>query len=468
MSTAAAADLSKATLWLRAWGTTFFAIPQNGAVQQADVDCVPCSVNACNGYCQCHHIKVVRNSVVTFADGRQDMQCVENCEPDNPEPAKHYSQPVIQTLQMFVGEMSCLMLYGVIRLYRYLKKRHEQKMREREPLLTTPVPIGYGSANASMISQYAGVAYPYSNIFFDGGLFKLALGPRAKPRTSKFFPTMLKFLPAASCDICGTTLMNVALLIMPVSIFQMTRGALVMWVGLFSVLFLRHRLYFYQWLSLVLVMMGVASVGMSSVVGSSLSSSAFLLPVLGADSSNQTSNALFGLLLVLFAQIFSAVQFVWEEKVMGDDEVPAMLAVGLEGTCGALQVLVLMTLLHFAVGRTEAGRGGFFDMHAGWHQTVGTRRVLWSSIGCAISIAGFNLFGMSVTKRVSATARSTIDTLRTLGICFVSLVLGWEVLRPLSGTLQALGFVMLAYGTFLFNGVVDPPVCLQPVEHHVV
>ena len=319
-----------------------------------------------------------------------------------------------------------------------------------------------------MISQYAGVAYPYSNIFFDGGLFKLALGPRAKPRTSKFFPTMLKFLPAASCDICGTTLMNVALLIMPVSIFQMTRGALVMWVGLFSVLFLRHRLYFYQWMSLVLVMMGVASVGMSSVVGSSLSSSAFLLPVLGADSSNQTSNALFGLLLVLFAQIFSAVQFVWEEKVMGDDEVPAMLAVGLEGTCGALQVLVLMTLLHFAVGRTEAGRGGFFDMHAGWHQTVGTRRVLWSSIGCAISIAGFNLFGMSVTKRVSATARSTIDTLRTLGICFVSLVLGWEVLRPLSGTLQALGFVMLAYGTFLFNGVVDPPVCLQPVEHHVV
>jgi drug/metabolite transporter (DMT)-like permease len=40
--------------------------------------------------------------------------------------------------------------------------------------------------------------------------------------------------------------MNVGLLYTPVSIFQMTRGALVFFVGILSMVFLRRRMYFYQ------------------------------------------------------------------------------------------------------------------------------------------------------------------------------------------------------------------------------
>jgi drug/metabolite transporter (DMT)-like permease len=41
-------------------------------------------------------------------------------------------------------------------------------------------------------------------------------------------------------------LMNVGLLYTPVSIYQMTRGALVLFVGMLSVMFLRRRLWLYQ------------------------------------------------------------------------------------------------------------------------------------------------------------------------------------------------------------------------------
>jgi drug/metabolite transporter (DMT)-like permease len=41
--------------------------------------------------------------------------------------------------------------------------------------------------------------------------------------------------------------MNVGLLYTPVSIYQMTRGALVLFVGILSVLFLRRRLHLYQY-----------------------------------------------------------------------------------------------------------------------------------------------------------------------------------------------------------------------------
>ena len=40
--------------------------------------------------------------------------------------------------------------------------------------------------------------------------------------------------------------MNVGLLYTPVSIYQMTRGALVLFVGILSVIFLRRHLWLYQ------------------------------------------------------------------------------------------------------------------------------------------------------------------------------------------------------------------------------
>lgn len=73
--------------------------------------------------------------------------------------------------------------------------------------------------------------------------------------------------------------MNVGLLYTPVSIYQMTRGALVLFVGILSVIFLRRHLWLYQfvfftflslaslirlrWVSLLTVMAGVSLVGYS-------------------------------------------------------------------------------------------------------------------------------------------------------------------------------------------------------------
>lgn len=90
--------------------------------------------------------------------------------------------------------------------------------------------------------------------------------------------------------------------------------------------------------------------------------------------------------------------------------------------------------------------------------------------------SGFNFFGLSVTRTVSATSRSTIDTCRTLFIWLVSLSLGWESFK----WLQVVGFGLLVYGTFLFNDIIRPPLkaCLptsrregqvllpeEPIEH---
>jgi len=264
--------------------------------------------------------------------------------------------------------------------------------------------------------------------------------------------------------------MNIGLLYTPVSIYQMTRGALVLFVGVLSVIFLRRRLWLYQWLSLITVMAGVALVGLSgsmikntlkeSPLGNILLLRASGNPSLEPIDDPEATTVLVGVFFILFAQIFTASQFVLEEKIMGRYAVAPLVAVGFEGLFGFITILIFIPILSIP---SVAARSPFFDLTRGWHQTIDNPHVLWSGVVIAISIALFNFFGLSVTRHVSATARSLTDTCRTLAIWIVSLGLGWEVLLFPISLLQVLGFSLLVYGTFLFNNLVNaPPCCPMP------
>ncbi|KAI4177019.1 MAG: hypothetical protein LQ343_000499 [Gyalolechia ehrenbergii] len=272
----------------------------------------------------------------------------------------------------------------------------------------------------------------------------------------------------ACCDIAATTLMNVGLLFVAASIYQMTRGALILFVGLFSVLFLHRQIFLYQWSALFIVVLGVAVVGLAGAIAPnpqaqpdprSLTETSILLlrdasqQLKAAAVSPSALKTVLGVLMIAGAQIFTATQFVLEEWILEKYALEPLKVVGWEGVFGFLITLVGMIGLHLAVGRTEAGRNGYFDMREGWREITHYRIIAVTSVLIMISIGGFNFFGLSITRSVSATARSIIDTCRTLFIWIVSLGLGWETFK----WLQILGFALLVYGTFLFNDIVRPP-----------
>lgn len=270
---------------------------------------------------------------------------------------------------------------------------------------------------------------------------------------------LLLALPA-TCDIAGTTLMNIGLLLVAASVYQMTRGMLVLFVGLLSVIFLHRSLRLVQWTALFIVVFGVMLVGFSGFVNPHVSSSSkpesqYLdtfgtANKLGQNTNGAWFNAL-GITLIALAQIFTATQFVLEEHILERYELDPLKVVGWEGTFGFCITLIAMFVLHllFGSGASESP----FNMVVGWHQVIDNKAVAISSLLIMISIGGFNFFGLSVTRSVSATARSTIDTCRTLFIWMVSLALGWEHFA----WLQILGFICLVYGTFLFNEIVRSP-----------
>jgi len=172
----------------------------------------------------------------------------------------------------------------------------------------------------------------------------------------------------------------------------------------------------------------------------------------------ELGKVLVGVFFILFAQVFTATQFVVEEKILARYSVSPLVAVGYEGLFGTLSLLLFVPIL--AIPSISA-LSPFFDLPRGWYQMINTPAILYSSLAICLSISLFNFFGLSVTRHVGATARSLTDTCRTLSIWLISLGLGWEkLLFPIS-LLQVLGFSLLVYGTFMFNNLVKPPSCLS-------
>lgn len=326
----------------------------------------------------------------------QDNQCVAFC--DDPENRVLFEQPVLQTLVMFVGESGC----WIVVLISFLSSKYTtkyQRVNETTPLVST--------VESSVKTELRA-----------GQSFVLAV--------------------PAICDICGTTLLNLGLLYTPVSVYQMARGTLILFVALFSVIFLKRKISRIEWSALFVVVFGVFLVGLAS--GGSGS---------GKDNEPAATSVIIGMSMIFVGEVFSATQFVVEEYIMTRWTMVPVKLVGWEGFYGFVVTLLAMFVMNFAAG--SKGRGGPFDISTAFYQLFTFPTVWMSSVAIMISIGSFNFFGLSLTDRLSATARSTIDTSRTLLVWVVSLALGWETFK----SLQLLGFIFLVFGTLAFNGVLD-------------
>lgn len=324
----------------------------------------------------------------------QDNQCVKNCSDPDVSTHKNFEQPAIQTLQMFIGELGIYMVYYVLYKAPFAKRAEYQPLGELTP-------------------------------------------PTLK---SKSF---LLAIPSV-CDMLATTCMNVGLIYTPVSIYQMTRGAIVLFVAILSVLFLQRRIRPLEWIALVIVTLGIGIVGYSGSRG-------------GPNKTNEEEPALviFGMCLIILAVSLQAVQFVVEEKILAKYHFTPLRLVYTEGFFGVTILTVCMVMLNFIMGLFQSKKefvDSPFNLGESLAQTFLLRQVLISSLAIMICISTFNFCGVSLTQKLSATARSTIDSCRTLLVWLTAMILGWESFS----FLQFFGFATLLFGTLCFNGVLQP------------
>lgn len=322
----------------------------------------------------------------------QDNQCVRNCEDTGSSP-QYFNQPAIQTLQMFLGELAMFFVYLG---YKWYYSRSYIQLDQEE-------------------STGGGVA-----------LFK-----------------HWKLAIPAICDLSCTTLLNIGLIYVPVSIYQMTRGSVVLFVAVLLVVFLNRKISKLHWIALVVITLGVAIVGLSGTQTKE------------KEATLSAGLIVFGILLIIGATSLQGVQFVVEEHILAKQPIIPLQLVYIEGFFGAVTIVMFMVVLNFVAKAVQSPKEfaqSPFNIVEAFSEVLGNKTVLVTSFLIMASIASFNFCGLSITHRISATARSTVDTCRTLIVwLFAVVVMRWEHFK----FLQMMGFAILVFGTLWFNGVIE-------------
>lgn len=248
------------------------------------------------------------------------------------------------------------------------------------------------------------------------------------------------FLPPALLDMIATSIMYIGLHLTYASSFQMLRGSVVIFVALLSVAFLRRVISTREWIAIALIMTGLTIVGVSDFVSSS-------------GTKVDVNSVLTGDMLIVMAQIITALQMIYEEKFVKNLDIPALQAVGWEGFFGFIVLGALQVPFYYIpAGRPFAdnSRGTLEDLPDALTQLSNNHMLIFAVLGTVLSIAFFNFAGISVTKEMSATTRMVLDSVRTLFIWLISLALGWQEFHAL----QILGFFVLIFGLFVYNDLI--------------
>ena len=279
--------------------------------------------------------------------------------------ARQFNHPFLQAWFMFVGELLCLLVFkGMV----YNASRKSKKEKDA-----------------------VDCAEPFSPFIF--------------------------VLPAC-CDMTATSLMYLGLTMTDASVFQMLRGSVIIFTGIFSIIWLKRTLYLFHWIGMLAVLIGCIIVGLASVLNKPTNASEARDPQLGNT-------------LIVVAQVVTAVQMVVEERYVSGKNIPALQAVGWEGVFGMTILGLLLIPMYYipavdGLSEMESGGSHFEDAIDGFFQIKNSIQLLLCICGTISSIACFNYFGISVTKSMSAVHRMVLDSIRTIVIWCVSLFLGWE------------------------------------------
>ena len=245
------------------------------------------------------------------------------------------------------------------------------------------------------------------------------------------------FALPALCDGVASALLNLGLCYVSASVFQMFRGTVVIFAGLFTVTILQKRLKSHNWLGIVMITAGAALVGASSLIEQKKRRE---------KSEYADSQALLGLIMIILAQALNALQFIAEEKFVKEIKTPVLVAVGIEGVTG---LCLCLLCLPFAAYLPAPDGKPLDEIGKGIRAVASNTRLQWTSMAIVLCIAVFNFTGISVTKRLSGTARAAIDVTRTAIIWVVGIGMHWERFHAL----QAVGFGILIAGTSVYNDI---------------
>ncbi len=248
-------------------------------------------------------------------------------------------------------------------------------------------------------------------------------------------------------DFCGSTVMFIALGLVPASVYQMMRGFIVVITCLFAKFFLGKKYFRHHWLSVIIITFGIILVGLAAIFYGS------------GETSKSTGSMIAGVVMLVVSQFFTATQFIMEARLFDRYYIHPLKLVGCEGMMGLSISIVFIIIFAFVpcpgIDFCEAPYNHLTEPIGAMKELVTPVTILVCGLAIVLSIAFFNVAGVSVTKFTSAGHRAVVDLSRTVIIWVFFLALGNEKFVGM----QLAGFIILTLGSLIFNEVIRLPFC---------
>lgn len=278
-------------------------------------------------------------------------------------------------------------------------------------------------------------------------------------------PTPLKtrFLLAipATCDLITTTFNIFGLIYINVSIFQMLRGAQIIFTAIFSVIILKKKLIGHEIFGIILVIIALTLVGWASMYIPSSES-------ISDSTDRSTKEKLFGSFLVVAAQVSYSIQIIIEDyflHVQFQDQLGALEVIGNEGLMGfSITTLIFFPFAFLCPGKDPSPmKKGSLENIWDTLLMVYHKPILIAIFIIFIIFSGsYNIFVMCVIAFSSSLNEAIIDAVRTLLIWVVMLIC-YQIGLPFGeqwnmySFVELSGFLLLVTGNFVFDGNLKLP-----------
>ena len=339
------------------------------------------------------------------------------------------------TFCMFIGESICLLIY--IFFTNKNNKTDEDNLNQISKLLTNNDTSNLEETNENNYEKID------NNEIND-----------IKKEEAKFW----YFLIPATFDLFGSSINSISLTYLPPSVYQMFRGAMIIFTVIGSMLILGNKYYRHHLLGIIIVICGLLIVGLNTI---------FLKKK--DDKKDKKDKPFIGIILVLTSQVFSCMLYISEEKLIKKFNAHPLKVTGTEGCWGIILYIILL-FIFYQIRCDHWGdikeylcvendkhqyriEDGLFAIRQIFHKGSLTFLVfLYIS-----SIALFNFSGLTVTKYSSASARAIIDTLRTIMVWVFFLTMPFVPKKETFSFVQLFGFLLLIFGSLIFNEVIEIP-----------
>jgi drug/metabolite transporter (DMT)-like permease len=252
-------------------------------------------------------------------------------------------------------------------------------------------------------------------------------------------------------DLTGTSLMTFGLTMVSGSVYQMLRGSLIIFTFILSLYYLKNKHNCIHYMGVIFIIIGLFLVGLSAYFNK---------------NEYNSKNSFLGIFLIIFSNIFVAIQYIYEENIVKNYNCHPFKLVGFEGFFGIIYSSILIFIFYFinCNNFSQNFKENFcsFDgenwrvenIFFAFKQLKNNVSLLLITILYVFSIAIYNISGISVSKFTTSTTRAVVDVIRTIIIwMFFMLPFNKEEIREKFNVLQLFGFILLIIGNIIYNEI---------------